>query len=213
MLDQLVAVQFAIHGGADGMSGGIGLLSAVLDAIGGWIALPSEQKFSALLPGIAVMHNLHPLAVHFPIALLTFFVFIECVNLFSKNDDYHRFASGLLYLGAVTAAITVALGFIAAEGVAHDDATHELMETHEHLAISLLLLTSVLAGWRFFAKQRLQGGALHFYSLLTTLLAVLLILTADLGGAMVYGRGVAVAPWQALNQHANEQHEHAAGGQ
>lgn len=207
MLDQIQMLSFAVHGG-EGFGGGVGLLSAVLDGIGGWVSLPADEKFSALLPGVAVMQNWHPLAVHFPIALLTFFVFMELVNLIARRDDYHHFASGMLYLGTISAAVTVALGLIAAASVAHDGETHELMESHEHLAIALLILAVLLSIWRYTSKQRLQGGSLHFFTLMTALLALLLILTADLGGAMVYGHGVAVAPMQEINEEANDEHDH-----
>jgi uncharacterized membrane protein len=208
MWDLLASMQFEVHGG--GSSGLINLLDGVLDTLGSWAAQPSETLFETILPGVAVLKNLHPLVVHYPIALLSLFILFDWLAPFMRQrETLFRFASGLLYCGALLAGVAVVAGLVAAETVAHGDEVHEIMESHEHLGISVWLLSSLLALSRFWGKSADEDGAASvrpLFLLLTAVLAVLLVLTADLGGLMVYGHGVAVAPVEA--EQAEHYHEH-----
>lgn len=198
---------FSVHGGGD--SGGVaGGVDNLLASIEGLLALSPGQIFAQLMPGIAAMENFHPLAVHFPIALLSLFFILDSLGSWRQNLMVRDVASWFLYLGTLFAAITVALGLMAARTVAHGDDVHAIMEHHEHLAFSVLTLALVLSGWRFFVRGVIEGSVNTLYLSLAGLLALLLALTADLGGLMVYRYGVAVAPVAAGNQAAATAHQH-----
>ncbi len=183
---------FQIHGGADHDHGGIAEIVAGLLASLETLAGKSPNDFFAgLLQGIASMANIHPVLVHFPIAFLTVFFLLDITGALLKKPHWRGLASGLLYLGAVSAVFTVLAGFSAANSVPHGQNVHQLMENHEHIGISILILALSLAFWRALSGI-LQGGANVFFLSLAAILFGLILLGADLGGLMVYKYGVAV---------------------
>ncbi len=198
---------FSVHGGGDGV-GLSGLISNFLAAIETLISLPPGERFSALLPGIAAMENIHPLFVHFPIALLSVFFLIDITASFLQKPDWRHTASWFLYLGTVFAGLTVLAGLHAASTVPHGEDVHEIMETHEHLGITIFLLATGLSVWRLSAKGVLHGAANVLYMIFAGLLCLLLVFAADFGGLMVYKYGVAVASSEVMHKDEFSQHDH-----
>jgi len=208
MLDMVGFTRFAVHGGGDSGGGPAGLVDDILSFIESLLQLSPAQLGEALMPGLAGLDNLHPLFVHFPIALLTLFYLFDLGGTVFSKSTWRHIAGWFLYSGTLFAAFTVAAGLLAAASVAHGGDVHVIMENHEHLGISVLSLASALAAWRWLAKQEISGAANTLYQLLTSVLFVLLAFTADLGGLMVYRYGVAVKPVESLNQAAALRHQH-----
>ncbi len=183
---------FRVHGSAD-HAGVAALVGDFLAKIEG-LATHSDtgESVSSLLPGIAGMANVHPLAVHFPIALLTMFFVVELASFCFGQKQWRPVASGLLYLGTVCAAVAVYLGLQAAETVAHDEAVHVIMEKHEAFGIAILSVAMFLSLWRLFFNVHRYWVVQLCYLFLATVLNVLVVLGADLGGVMVYQHAVAV---------------------
>jgi len=180
-----------IHGGAD-HNGVAEAVANLLTFIEGLTTKSPPEIFATIMPGIANMDNIHPLLVHFPIALLTSFFAVDLLGSLMKKLHWRNAASFFLYLGTVAAAFTVLAGFNAADSVAHGQNVHDIMENHEHFGISVLSLAVVLSLWRVISRGSIQGGANVFFQILSTLLVIIMILGADLGGLMVYHYGVAV---------------------
>lgn len=203
-------VWFAVHGGADSAGGMAGLVAGVLGFIESLLALSPAQFFQRLLPGIAGLDNLHPLFVHFPIALLALFFLLDFAGSLAEKPQWRQAAGWFLYAGSFFAVLTVAAGLMAAASVAHGGDVHEIMENHEHLAIAVLILALALSVWRWAAKTLITGAANTLYLILAALMNGLLLFATDLGGLMVYGYGVAVAPVSEMNREAAELHQHGA---
>jgi uncharacterized membrane protein len=203
-------LSFSVHGGGDS-AGVAGSVDDLLTGIEALLVMSPAQIFAELMPGIAAMENFHPLFVHFPIALLSLFFVLDALGSLSRNLLIRDVASWFLYLGTLFAGITVALGLHAADTVAHGDDVHMIMEHHEHLGISVLSLALVLSAWRMFARDGISGSWNTLHLSMAGILAVILAFTADLGGLMVYGYGVAVAPVTAANQDAAMVHQHSGG--
>lgn len=199
---------FAVHGGGDNGDGLAGGVAGLLTFIEGLVRQTPSETFASLLPGISALQNLHPLFVHFPIALLTLFFLIDVVGSLAGRAEWRQVATWFLYLGTVFAGMTVAAGLLAANSVAHGGDVHEIMEHHEHLAISVLSLSAALSVWRLVGKGVIVGAANTLYLLLAAILCGLLAFTADLGGLMVYKYGVAVEAADHINQAAAQAHEH-----
>ncbi|TAK63053.1 DUF2231 domain-containing protein [Methylobacter sp.] len=204
-------LSFQIHGGADhggGVAEGVASLLAFFE---GLTAHDSPGIVPTLMPGISNMDNIHPLLVHFPVAFLSAFFALDLVGTLAKKSQCRNVASWLLYLGTIAAVFTVMAGFMAANSVAHGEEVHAIMERHEHFGISVLSLTILLSAWRLKSGGVIQGGANSFFLMLATLLCVLMMLGADLGGLMVYKYGVAVKAAQVqdvgVHEHVHE-HEH-----
>ncbi|MDT4291749.1 DUF2231 domain-containing protein [Methylomonas sp. MO1] len=199
---------FAVHGGGDnggGVAGGVESLLSFLEVL---VRQSPSESLDSLLPGVAALQNIHPLLVHFPIALLTMFFTLDLIGSVAKRSEWRQIAGAFLYLGTVFAALTVAAGLVAAGSVAHGGDVHEIMEHHEHLGISVLSLATALSAWRLFSKGLIVGPANTLYLLLAAILAALLAFAADLGGLMVYKHGVSVHAADQVNQAAARAHEH-----
>lgn len=178
----------SIHGGHDSESGLLALVDKLLEAIisamaGGW----------SLFAGIEMLGmNIHPLIVHFPIALLISFVVIDSLGAVFKLHGWRRLGTQLLGLGALSTLPTIAAGFWAAFNTPHDAVTHALMEHHEHAGIVVGVVSVSLALWRIVWGLPKDLMARTLSGILVLILTVALALGADLGAMMVYGHGVAV---------------------
>lgn len=210
MFDLTMGLQFSIHGGGDSGGGVAGAVEGFLGFVEGLLALSPAEMFANIMPGLAAMENLHPLFVHFPIALLSLFFLLDFVGSLAGKSNWRGAASWFLYSGTLFAGFTVVAGLIAAGSVAHGGDVHEIMEHHEHLGISVLLLAITLTAWRLLAKQMIVGPANTLYQLGGMILCGLLIFTVDLGGLMVYKYGVAVEPVAQINQGADALHKHGS---
>jgi uncharacterized membrane protein len=205
MVDMNNFLSFQIHGGADHGGGVADGLASLLAFFEGLTAHDSPGIIPTLLPGLSSMDNIHPMLVHFPLAFLSTFFVLDLVGALAKKQHWRDVASWLLYLGTIAAVFTVMAGFMAANSVAHGEDVHDIMENHEHLGVSVLSLAILLSVWRLKSGGIIQGAANGFFLMLSTLLCVLMMLGADLGGLMVYKYGVAV---EAAKIEGAEVHEH-----
>lgn len=193
MTDMINELAFQVHGG--GIGGSIAAnVANLLEFIESLVGKTPPEMFAALMPGVISMDNIHPLFVHYPIALISLFFLVDLVATLAKKLQWRYVASWLLYLGTIAALFTVIAGLFAADSVEHNEEVHELMERHEHFGIAVLSLSLFLSGWRLkkWGLTSLTGNSL-FLSL-SGLLCLLLTLGADLGGLMVYQYGVSVKP-------------------
>jgi uncharacterized membrane protein len=145
------------------------------------------------MPGLNAMANVHPVLVHLPIALLFGYAIAAALALATGRQSLQHAAAWMLYFGTVGAAATVVTGLLAAGSVEHDEAVHELMETHERFGLAVLGLAVILSLWNLWVGGRHSrwGRVCELVGALALL--VLVSLGADLGGMMVYGHAVAVA--------------------
>lgn len=215
MFDLNGSLMFSVHGGGDSGDGIAGLLGGFLAAAENLIGLPPGEMLAALLPGMTAMENIHPLLVHFPIAFLSAFFLIDLAGSIAKKSAWRQAASWFLYLGTIFAGLTMTAGLIAASSVLHGDDVHEIMESHEHLGITIFTLATLLSVWRLIGKAARQGALNYLYLAFAGLLCVLLVFAADLGGLMVYKHGVAVAAarpaliQEGVEHHHDHDHEHS----
>jgi len=201
-------LSFQIHGGAD--QGG-GIAESVASLLAFFENLSTQGPggaFSAMMPGVAGMDNIHPLLVHFPIAFLSTFFILDLIATLAKKPNWRHVASWFLYFGTVAAAFTVITGLIAADSVVHGQDVHGIMENHETIGISVLSLAIALSAWRVKSRGLIHGGANSFFLILSALLFVLIMLGADLGGFMVYKYGVAVKAAPAPEDSTSHTLEH-----
>jgi uncharacterized membrane protein len=145
----------------------------------------------ALFPGLSRMLNLHPLFVHFPIALWAGALVFELLAVVRANDEWHRTAVRLLYLGTVLGVVALVTGLYAEESVPEGPA-HEVMEIHELL---MKITTGVAMGLclvAFVAREKLVAGRRTLFLVGLVVLNTLLALGSDRGAQLVYQYGVAV---------------------
>jgi uncharacterized membrane protein len=199
-------LSFQIHGGADHGNGIMDMVTSLLAFFETLSTQGPGGAFSAILPGIAGMDNIHPLLVHFPLAFLSAFFVLDVVGTLAKKPQWRGVAGWFLYFGTVGALFTVMAGFIAANSVPHGGDVHEIMERHEHYGLSVLSLATLLSIWRMKSDVSVRGGANNFFLILSALMCALMLLGADLGGLMVYHYGVSVKAVPVIEGSHDHQH-------
>jgi uncharacterized membrane protein len=156
------------------------------------------------------METIHPLVVHFPIALLMTAIFLDGLALAFKRPNLHRVALWNLALGTLGAAVAVWTGLRAAEVAKHSFEIHEVMELHRKLGIATLVIGALVLGWRLFKRDRLTVKARVFALVLMLAMAATLSLGAHLGGRLVYEFGVGGAYGRSAGgiEVINQGHKH-----
>jgi len=153
------------------------------------------------------MTNIHPLMVHFPIALLFSGLFLELLGWFFKSNELQQTAKWNLWLGMLGALAAVSSGLWAEAIVEHSEEVHGIMELHKILGLTVLGISIVLAGWRL-----IQGGTSFpksFSLFVLTYIVMLGVMSvgAYLGGRMVYEYGVGgkMVTLQGGHEHSSPQ--------
>ena len=147
--------------------------------------------------------HLHPIVIHFPIALLLAVPFIVILGLLwpAQRRGIHATGLALLLAGTAMAILAVASGLAAADNVPRTPALLAALDAHESLGkqTALLYLGLSLAMILIQALPRLQRREtsprrtliLHLLWLAFSLGASFWLLrTGDLGGRMVHELGV-----------------------
>jgi len=106
--------------------------------------------------------RLHPLVVHFPISLLWVGLLLECIAWRKKSDQFQSAISVILWVGTITAALAVGLGFIL---INQDDYTGNTITIHQWSGI----LTAILSGLTLYAFISKESKSYRLLLFLTVL--------------------------------------------
>lgn len=140
-----------------------------------------------ILPGASQLQNIHPLVVHFPIALIYGAALLYFLAWILRREAMMWAALWMLVLGALGALAAVASGLYAAPGLmVSQSVRHELLRNHKYLMIAATAVGGILTVWALAARPMPAKGR---YVFLAGLLAAVILIAAgaDLGGEMVYG--------------------------
>lgn len=139
------------------------------------------------------MHPIHPIAVHFPIALLSTTVLSDLLWSRWQLDGLRAAGWYTLVLGLGGALVAVITGSIAEEGVEHSGVPKRVLEIHETLGFATFWIFAGLLGlriaeWLGWIRERL---ALRIVLGLGAV--ALLFIASYYGGSLVYEFGAGVA--------------------
>jgi uncharacterized membrane protein len=120
-----------------------------------------------------------------------------------------------LMAGAVGAVLAVVSGLQAEEHIAHGEVVHELMHTHEELALITLGIFVVVALWRLLRETRMASGERALVLALSLGGTGTLIATAVYGGKLVFDHagGISTEVLQAEIHERAEGHHHHGGSE
>lgn len=138
------------------------------------------------------MHPLHPMLVHFPIALLSASVLFDLLAQRWRRDESRTASRYTLMLGVAGALASVISGHMAEETVEHSGVPEQLLKIHEKLGFATFWLFAGLLGhqiaeWLGWVAERpalriaLGIGAV-----------VVLFVASYYGGSLVYDYGAGV---------------------
>jgi uncharacterized membrane protein len=157
--------------------------------------------------------RLHAALNDLPTALLVTAVVFELLALATRREAFRQVSFWTLIIGALGGVAAVLSGLQAEEHIAHGDAVHRVMETHEKLAFVTLGTFAVLALWRLLRERRMGTGerALALAAMLAG--AGVLIATASYGGRLVFehAAGIPTDVLTAETRSRSEGHHHGAG--
>ncbi|MBI4050900.1 MAG: DUF2231 domain-containing protein [Elusimicrobia bacterium] len=130
------------------------------------------------------LYHLHPIVVHFPIALLSTAIGLELWAWRSDREQRRLLSSLCLRLGAAAALLAVGTGLLAEELGPHVPEAWRVMEWHERMGFGVAGLSVILAVWPW------RKGWLYVSGLMVLLGFV--CAAGYLGGRLVFEFGVAV---------------------
>ncbi len=160
--------------------------------------------------------NIHPIFVHFPIALFTIYALFEIIRIkrFEQTDTVNYIKSAFLIIGSISSMLAIQTGELVGE-VMENGPQGKLVETHAFFAVGASYIFGILAivylVWlvektQIFAKYTANGIGQTIWNLLLKIKSIfwkkgILILLAvvglffitvagSLGGALVYGPDV-----------------------
>jgi uncharacterized membrane protein len=164
------------------------------------------------LEGVREMISIHPLFVHFPIALLTVSGVFYLLGAVLNKEGLLEAGRWTLYAGTVSAAAAIGTGLKAAGTVPHDEETHQIMLLHQNLAYIILFLGIGLCAWTLAAKAAIPRKGRTVFLIISLILIAVMAQQADLGGRMVFLKGAGVGKKSMLQEaghaHSHGSHEH-----
>jgi uncharacterized membrane protein len=140
--------------------------------------------------------GLHPLVVHFPIAFLFLYIFLEIINIFINNKNIEKLSILLLLFGVLGGVISVLTGNQTYQLMLVNPSITQyhffLIEKHELYASVTIWYFLGLLIYKMYALIKKKNQSLLRYLFVIFALggAVLLYKTADFGGRLVYGFGI-----------------------
>ena len=139
------------------------------------------------------MHPIHPMLVHFPIALLSAAVFFEFIALRWRPEETRAASLYTLVLGLGGAALSVISGHMAEESVEHSGVPESVLEVHEKLGFAVLWIFAALLGLRL--AEWLGLIEKRPVALLSVgIVGILVLFVASYyGGSLVYDYGAGVS--------------------
>ena len=138
------------------------------------------------------LQDAHPIAAHFPIALLVVSAGVTVV-LRIKSSPHLQYSSWLLLwvgtLGAVVADVTGVISHFEYE----DTDLHGVIEVHQMWSFAVTVLFAVLTLWRWRSRRKGSDVGTTSLYLIGVLVGVVgLVLSGMTGGDLVFDYGVSV---------------------
>jgi uncharacterized membrane protein len=158
--------------------------------------------------------RLHAALNDLPAALLLVAALFELLALATRKESFRQASFWTLIMGAIGGAAAVLSGLQAEENIAHGDAVHRVMETHEVLGFITLGIFAVLAVWRIWREKRMGTTERAVALALALGGAGVLIATAAYGGRLVFEHAAGI-PTEVLISETRERaedHEHEPAG-
>ena len=163
------------------------------------------------LQGLHQVFNVHPVFVHFPIALFPSALLLYGLGIILNWRAACVAGRACLYLAMAGTVVAVLTGLMAQDTFPHNERIHHMMQTHKTLGLVIGPLALLLTGWSFWHKAQ-QPNVRYGFLLGLLLLTGLVVQNADLGARMVFVEGAAVKAAVPLMIEGHS-HEHSPAEQ
>jgi uncharacterized membrane protein len=153
--------------------------------------------------------TLHPIVVHFVIAMVLFAVFCDIIAYFTKNSRLYEVSWWNLAFATVSIFIAVIFGQIEAGLSEPYSASVSTLNLHSILGWSLSGILAGVTGWRYVIRSQNNPQLPIPYLAASVLLVVLVLVQTYLGDLLVWVYGLHSVP---VVEAARETLEAARGG-
>src|SRR5256885_5180665 len=145
-----------------------------------------------------------------PVALLLVTVLFDLAAWRTKRSSLEAAARWTLWAGVAGGWVAVLAGLEAEDVIEHGEAIHELMETHETLALVTMGIFTVVLAWRLLRRARLGGVEQAALRLLSVAGLVGIVWTGRIGGKLVFehAAGVPAAAMETEKRDREGGHQH-----
>ncbi|MGZ2369479.1 DUF2231 domain-containing protein [Ancylomarina sp. YFZ004] len=156
------------------------------------------------------MIPLHPMFVHFPIALFfsaTAFAILSVI-FNRKRDLFLELTIWNLFFGIIGATFAIISGLNEEGALAHNETIHSLMEIHKLLGFVFSGVYILIVFWLVVRRSKMKSLELKGIVVLLVLSSGILAYSAHLGGKMVYEHGAGVLPMEEILNSKPHDHDH-----
>jgi uncharacterized membrane protein len=155
--------------------------------------------------------RLHALLNDLPAALLATAVIFDLIALAARRLSFRQVGFWTMLAGAVGGVLAVLSGLQAEEHIAHGDAVHRVMETHERLGLISLGVFGVLMLWRIVREKRMAAAERALSVVVSLGGLCVLVATGLYGGRLVFehAAGIPTSVLRAEMQERGREHDHA----
>jgi uncharacterized membrane protein len=129
---------------------------------------------------------IHPMVVHFPIALYLLGVLFTLGYLWRRVSDYERFAQWSFLLAWISVAVNALIGLVDLGVLAPGDPRRGTINNHITAGVALLILNGLVVYYRVRWADVLISARRWQYLGLMAAGVVALVITGWLGGELVY---------------------------
>jgi uncharacterized membrane protein len=164
----------------------------------------------------------HAAVNDFPAALLLVTVLFDISAWLTKRESLKAAALWTLWAGVIGGWVAVLAGLQAEDAIEHGEAIHDLMETHETLALTTMGIFTVVLAWKLYRRARLTPPEEAGLRLLGVAGLVTVVWTGAIGGKLVFEHSAGIPTGMMKAEIENragghhreageaEEHEHAA---
>ena len=162
------------------------------------------------------MPRLHAALNDLPAALLVVAVLFELASWGLKRESLKWAALWTLWAGVIGGWAAVIAGELAEDVIEHGEAIHDLMETHETLALTTMILFTVVLGWKLWRRFRVSPAEEWVLRILSVAGLVLVTATGVYGGKLMFEHAAGI-PMKTMraemeDREKGHEHEHGAAG-
>jgi len=137
---------------------------------------------------------IHPIVVHFVIAMALITVVFDVVGVFSNKKNLFEVSFWNLIVATVAIFVAIIFGQVEA-GLANPyGASRDILNIHSTIGWSLAGLLALLTGWRYVARQKDPANLPRGFLALDVVLAGLVITQVYLGDKLVWVYGLHTVP-------------------
>ena len=138
------------------------------------------------------MPRLHAALNDLPAALFVVTVLFDLGAWLTKRESLRAAALWTLWAGVIGGWAAVIAGELASDIIEHGDAIHDLMETHETLALTTMGVFTVVLAYKLWRRARLSPVEEYVLRGLSVVGLVLVVVTGTYGGRLVFEHAAGV---------------------